>query len=109
MARALELELGGSARMELERLRDHHEKAYVRERAAAVLKVAGGMSIREVARSGLLRKRHAETVCQWLQRYRAEGAAGLLIREGRGRKPAFFPPVRQLRGGSGGDAAPGAP
>lgn len=98
MGRGLELVLSESERLELEGLRDHHAKAYMRERAAAVLKVADGQSIREVARVGLLRRRHAETVCQWLQRYRAEGASGLLIREGRGRKPSFSPPVSKRRG-----------
>ncbi len=97
MSRGLELVLSKDQRDELEDWRDHHGKAYVRERAAAVLKVADGQSIRAVARAGLLRKRHAETVCQWLQRYRSEGVSGLLIREGRGRKPSFSPPSSQRR------------
>lgn len=98
MGQGLVLALSEAQRLELEGLRDHHAKAYVRERAAAVLKVADGQSIREVARAGLLRRRHAETVCQWLQRYRSEGASGLQIREGRGRKPSFSPPASERRG-----------
>jgi len=108
MPRRLELQLSDEQRAELVALRDHHPKAYMRERAAAVLKVAGGMSIRGVACSGLLRRRHAETVCIWLQRYRTEGPAGLEIRKGRGRKPAFSPPLRQRRCRTGGVVALGA-
>ena len=42
---------------ELEWARDHHSKPYVRERAAAILKVAEGQSIRQVALNGLLKRR----------------------------------------------------
>lgn len=76
---------------ELVELRDHHPHAYVRERAAAILKVAEGMPVRQVALKGLLKQRRAETVGEWITRYLEEGQAGLLIRKGRGRKPAFFP------------------
>lgn len=78
---------------ELTRLRDHDPTPYVREKAAAILKVAGGQSLRAVARAGLLRPRRRETVAGWVRRYLAEGAAGLRVRSGRGRKPAFFPPA----------------
>lgn len=77
---------------ELTHLRDHAPKPYVRERAAAILKVAAGQSLRAVARAGLLRPRHRETVAAWVQRYLSEGTAGLMVRPGRGRKPAFSPP-----------------
>ncbi len=39
-------------RAELIRLRDHSDKPYLRERAAAILKVADGMIAAEVARRG---------------------------------------------------------
>ena len=107
MAAGLELQLSDAERRELEEIRDHAPRAYLRERAAAVLKVADGASIRGVAGSGLLKKRHPETVCIWLQRYRAEGANGLRIRDGRGRKPAFSPPVRRRRGSANGLVASG--
>jgi hypothetical protein len=71
--------------------RDTHPKAYVRERAAALLKVASGFSVTQVARAGLLRPRRRDTVAAWVQRFQAEGLPGLLLRPGRGRKPAFFP------------------
>jgi transposase len=73
------------------RLRDHGAKPHLRERAAAVLKLADGATIQQVAQAGLLRPRARSTVAQWLNRYRAEGLAGLTVRPGRGRKPAFSP------------------
>lgn len=87
---------------ELTAARDHHPKPYVRERAAAILKVAAGASIRAVARTGLLKAHRPDTVAVWIGRYQAEGLAGLLMRPGRGRKPAFFPP--HAPGGAGGAA-----
>jgi transposase len=75
----------------LEDLRDHAPKAYLRERAAAILKVADGLPAAEVARTGLLRPRDSDTLYAWLQRFETEGIAGLPIRPGRGRKPAFSP------------------
>jgi hypothetical protein len=82
---------------ELTQLRDHDPRPYVREKAAAILKVASGQSLRAVARAGLLRPRRRETVGAWVHRYLAEGPAGLRVRRGRGRKPAFFPPVDDHR------------
>ena len=72
-------------------LRDHAAKPYLRERAAALLKLAAGDSAPTVARSGLLRPHKPKTLRRWLQRFQQEGAAGLTIRPGRGRKPAFSP------------------
>ena len=64
---------------------------YQRERAGALVKIADGACAAEVARTGLLRPRQPDTVYRWLDRYQAEGIAGLRIRPGRGRKPAFSP------------------
>jgi hypothetical protein len=75
----------------LEQVRDHDPTPYMREKAAAILTVATGQSLRTVARSGLLRPRRHETIARWVRRYLAEGVAGLRVRPGRGRKPAFFP------------------
>ncbi len=91
------LELTAQQRAELEELRDHAEKPYLRERAAALLKIADGESPAAVARSGLLKPRKPDTVYEWLNRYEAEGIQGLYIRPGRGRKAAFSP--SQRRGG----------
>ncbi len=85
------LELSEQQRAELEDLRDHSPLPYLRERAAALLKIAAGMPPLEVARHGLLRTRDSDTIYRWLGRYRKQGLAGLRIRTGRGRKPAFSP------------------
>ena len=93
------LELSEGERRELERIRDHHPKPYVRERAAAILKLADGLSARFIALFGLLKKRDPETVGAWRRLYLAEGINGLAIKPGRGRKPAFSPsaPGRPVR------------
>lgn len=98
------LELTEQQVAELQALRDHAAQPYLRERAAALLKIANGASATAVAQQGLLRRRGLHAVLAWLGRYRAEGIAGLTIRPGRGRKPAFFPPDagRSQRGGGAG-------
>lgn len=99
---ALVVQLQPDQWAELEQLREQDPTPYVRERAAAILKVATGQSLRAVARTGLLRPRRRETIADWVRRYLAEGAAGLRIRPGRGRKPAFSP---SAGGGGRRDAA----
>lgn len=94
------LDLSPAERADLETLRDTAPLPYLRERAAALLKIADGAVAAEVARTGLLRPRQPDTVYAWLHRYRAAGLAGLTIRPGRGRKPAFSPSVRQRGGGA---------
>ncbi len=47
--------------------------------------------MRQVARHGLLKPIKEEAVSHWIDRYRASGLRGLLVRKGRGRKPAFSP------------------
>ncbi|WP_461367946.1 helix-turn-helix domain-containing protein [Candidatus Darwinibacter acetoxidans] len=91
MPKKIVLELSESQYRELTAMRDHHPKPYMRERAAALLKVAAGQSARQVALSGLLRPRDPDTVYGWLHRYQLEGISGLALRPGRGRKPAFSP------------------
>ncbi len=91
MAQPLQLSLSAAQHAELLRVRDHDPRPYLRERAAALLKVAAGASARAVARHGLLRPRHPDTVADWIARYRAGGVAGLRVLAGRGRKPAFSP------------------
>lgn len=90
----LKIELSQEQREELAWARDHDRLAYVRERCAAILKVADGESGRHVALYGLLKRRDTDSVYGWLRRYQAEGVAGLLVRKGRGRKPAFSPSQR---------------
>ena len=76
---------------ELVTCRDHDKRSYMRERAAALLKIAEGMKPAHVADHGLLRRRDPDTVYAWLDRYQQEGLPGLVNRKGRGRKPAFSP------------------
>ena len=94
MPKPLELKLDAKTeRSELEKIRDHHAKPYVRERAAALLKIADGMSGREVALHGLLKERCPDSIYDWVKDYRSSGVKGLVVKPGRGRKPAFPPSV----------------
>lgn len=92
MPRIIRLELNESQKQELRTTRDHAQAAYLRERAAAILKIAEGQTITEIAATGLLKTRQHETVRAWVTRYLQEGLTGLKIKSGRGRKAAFFPP-----------------
>lgn len=91
MPKVRTLTLTSAEKRELESIRDTHEKSYMRERAAALLKISEGQSPYRVATTGLLKKRDPDTVYDWLDRYQAEGVAGLPMKAGRGRKPAFSP------------------
>lgn len=86
-----ELELDEVQEQTLEAMRDHHRKAYMRERAAALLKIAQGYSVNWVAQYGLLKNRRWETVAGWLNAYIAKGLGGLYLESGRGRKAAYEP------------------
>jgi len=99
MPAKLKLELTAQEVLDLEELRDHAPKPYLRERAAAILKITKGDSGREVALHGLLKPHWQDTIYEWVARYRAKGKAGLEIKPGRGRKPAFSPSVSERRGG----------
>ncbi|MGZ3675019.1 MAG: hypothetical protein ACXWQR_11110 [Ktedonobacterales bacterium] len=85
------LDLSAAAQTTLCELRDHGPKAYLRERAAVLLAVANGASLRAAAATAGLQPHHVETVWSWVSRYRQRGLVGLWIRTGRGRKPASFP------------------
>lgn len=63
------LELTELQRAELERIRDRDSRAYLREKAAALLKIADGHSPHWVAAHGLLKPRHKETIYGWLNHY----------------------------------------
>src|SRR5260370_34243836 len=91
LPKRLTLDLTPEQYQELVDCRDHHRLPYLRERAAALLFIAAGLTPAYVARYRLLRPRDPDTVYAWLKRYQQEGLTGLLIRKGRGRKPAFFP------------------
>ncbi len=101
MAQPRRIHLAADQVQELAWVRDHHQKAHMRERAAAILKVASGRSMLQVALHGLLKPRRYETISAWISRYEQEGLAGLRVQAGRGRKPAFSPCAGPTRGGGG--------
>ena len=72
------LTLTEEQRQKLVQLRDHDPRPYVRERGAAILKIADGQSPHQVAMRGLLKPRDPDTVYAWLGRYQASGADGLI-------------------------------
>jgi hypothetical protein len=77
MAAQRTVTLSWAQRRELEQARDHDPRPYVRERCAALLKIADGTSAHAVARDGLLKPRDPDTVYAWLAHYLADGLAGL--------------------------------
>jgi hypothetical protein len=78
MAQQRTLTLTQEQRQELIDRRDHDPRPYVRERCAALVKVAAGEAPYRVAHQGLLKERQPDTVYQWLNRYEAEGLPGLI-------------------------------
>ena len=103
MPQPLKIELSERQRQELEATRDHHELPYLRERPAAILKIADGHSGLQTARHLLNRAHWQDTVYEWVKRYQAEGIEGLKIHSGRGRKPAFSPSTPKRAGRSSRD------
>jgi transposase len=83
--------LSDEQRAELEHARKHHVKPYVREKCAAIIKVADGRSCREVAKSGLVNAHALDTITDWIKAYAEHGLEALVVHPGRGRKPAFSP------------------
>jgi hypothetical protein len=108
MAQAFSLALPPAQVQELEQVRDHHPLAYVRVKAAGILKVRQGQSLRQVAQSGVLKPVRRETVKAWVVRYQHEGLAGFVVKSGRGRKPAFSPSAPRRTGGGRPGARGGA-
>jgi hypothetical protein len=92
-------------------VRDHDPRPYLREHAAAILKIAAGQSGRQTARYGLLKERWPDTVYRWVARYQAHGLRGLEVKPGRGRKPAFSPSIsgRPQRAGGATAHSPSGP
>jgi Helix-turn-helix domain len=71
------LVVSAEARAELVAVRDHDAHPQMRERAAALLKIADGMSPHAVAQHGLLRRRDPDAIYGWMNWYETEGIAGL--------------------------------
>ena len=75
------LTLADDQRAELLYHRDHDSKPYVRERCAALLKIADGQAPYAVANTGLLKNRDPDTVYAWLDYYQDEGLPGLFAHQ----------------------------
>ena len=84
------LALTAAERAELLFHRDHDSKPYVRERCAALLKIADGQAPYAVANAGLLRSRDPDTVYAWLDRYQHEGLPGVLAHQHGGNRRGCF-------------------
>lgn len=72
------LTLNETQRQELLHHRDHDPRPYVRERCAALLKIAAGQSPHAVAQHGLLKRRDPDTIYAWLNWYEREGLRSVL-------------------------------
>ncbi len=70
--------------------RDHDAKPYVRERCAALLKIADGQAPFTVAQSGLLRTRDPDTVYSWLDLFQQEGLPGLFAHQHGGDRRSYL-------------------
>lgn len=72
MAARLTLILTEQERADLERIRDRDARPYLREKAAALLKIGAGQSPLQVALTGLLKRRDPDTVYRWLKEWQSE-------------------------------------
>ena len=77
MATRRKLNFSPAQEQELTALRDHTKHEYLRERCAALLKIASGRSAHWVAHHGLLRPRDPDTLYRWLDLYEAHGISAL--------------------------------
>lgn len=78
MAKRRTLTLTEEERRQLVDHRDHDARPYVRERCAAILKIADGHSPHWVSQHGLLKQRDPDTVYKWLDYYEDNGLEGLM-------------------------------
>jgi transposase len=78
------MKVSDEERTELEWVARHGEPAYVRPKALALLSMADGGSVREVAHTF---RRSRQALYNWRRRFSEDGVAGLWVRPGRGRKP----------------------
>lgn len=90
MAQRRTLLLTNEQKQELVQLRDQTKREYVRERCAALLKIAAGQTAHWVAQAGLLKPRDPDTVYNWLNIYEAEGIAGLQTHQQGGNRRGYL-------------------
>ena len=77
------MEISGDQRRELQQCGRTGQPAYVRTKALALVNVADGLSVQEVARIFRVSR---WSVYVWQRRYLREGLEGLRVHGGRGRK-----------------------
>ena len=93
---SLRVALSPLERAELEqRLRFMYTSLGLARRCRAILAVADGLPLVEVARLVDLTEKH---VRKWVQRFLKDRLEGLRDRPGRGRKPVFSPRSGDVRG-----------
>lgn len=85
------LALTNAQKDELEEIAKSHAKPYMREKARALLLVERGIPALVVGRDYLIPRRDPDTMYSWMNLYEAGGVKALVIKQGRGRKPAFSP------------------
>ena len=90
MKRQRTLTLSNDQREELIDHRDHDPRPDMRVRCAAILKIADGKSPYRVAREGLLKPHHPDTVYGWLNHYEEGGLDQLLEHRHGGNRYAPF-------------------
>lgn len=90
MTKRFEIELSDEEREHLQRWLVNPPKPYLRHRARAILKIADGQPIGQVAQE-LRIKIHRNAVSDWAHRFTTDRLEGLRICKGRGRKPGFSP------------------
>lgn len=100
MPKRIRIELSEEERRQLEQWSKQPPKPYLRERARAVLAVADGKPVSQVAKQLRVRV-HRNAVREWIKRFEQGRVAGLKILSGRGRKPAFSPSEHRGSEGSG--------
>jgi hypothetical protein len=87
--------LSDEQQQELRHCRDHPDLPSMRMKTAAILKVAAGQTIKQVALTGLNKPTPEECVSEWINRSEQHGLTGLRVQAGRGRKASFFPCAQQ--------------
>ena len=80
MPKRRNIELTSEEKKKLEYHRDHDKEPYVRERCAALIKIAEGKSAHWVSQYGLFKKRDPDTIYSWLTIYETEGIEGLIAK-----------------------------
>jgi transposase len=90
MPKRYTIKLTEQEKQKLESWTKNPPRAYLRERARAILKVSEGKSIEATAQDIRVRV-HRNAVSEWVKRFLAERLEGLKIKVGRGRKAVFSP------------------